>query len=387
MTTSFAQFADQWQDNARLALDTLAMKPTVGIASWVMHVMDMPFVENYVGRPGQYRGDPHGVYLEFQRRVGACMIDQYLAENSLTMGPQGFEGNTSRGATTGAGQIVRDGIVIDSAEAVAEHLERVEFPRMAAQIAALGAQGDEVKRKLIARECELQTLFGVNLLKVPYVFKLPGLRYGQYGYEHYLTAYALFPELMAKDFALQADRAQRYNAIVAAAIVEGRLPRCIRLDHDMTDSRGTLVSLGSLESIWFPQLARCIKPLLDAGVRLIWHCDGNIMPMVGGLLEAGIGGFQGFQYEDGVDYVSICKMKSRAGEPLLIWGGVSVTRTLPFGSPSDVRKEMRWLVENGPAVGLFLGGSSSITPGVPHENLLAMIEGLGYYRKHGRQGL
>ena len=36
------------------------------------------------------------------------------------------------------------------------------------------------------------------------------------------------------------------------------------------------------------------------------------------------------------------------------------------------------------AVGLFLGGSSSITPGVPHENLRALIEGLAHYRTHGR---
>ena len=59
-------------------------------------------------------------------------------------------------------------------------------------------------------------------------------------------------------------------------------------------------------------------------------------------------------------------------------------RTLPFGTPDDVRKEMKWLVENGPKTGLFLGGSSSIAPGVPMENMKALVEGLNYYCQHGR---
>ncbi|MDA0335862.1 MAG: hypothetical protein O2782_11905 [bacterium] len=46
---------------------------------------------------------------------------------------------------------------------------------------------------------------------------------------------------------------------------------------------------------------RSIEPLVQAGVRLLWHCDGNLMEMVPRLLEAGIAGFQGFQYEDGMD--------------------------------------------------------------------------------------
>jgi hypothetical protein len=77
-------------------------------------------------------------------------------------------------------------------------------------------------------------------------------------------------------------------------------------------------------------------------------------------------------------------MKTRDGEDLIIIGGVSVTRTLPFGAPADVRRELAWLVERGPKTGLFLGGSSSITPGVPWENMQTLIEGLAHYRLRGR---
>lgn len=152
----------------------------------------------------------------------------------------------------------------------------------------------------------------------------------------------------------------------------------------MTDSRGTLTSIESLDRIWFPHFARSIKPFVDAGISISWHSDGNIMEMVPRLLESGLKGFQGFQYENGVDYEKISGMKANDGDDLLIVAGVSVTRTLPFGSPDDVRNEMRWLVENGPKTGLFLGASSSITPGVPWENLKTMVEGFHYYRENGR---
>jgi uroporphyrinogen decarboxylase len=127
-----------------------------------------------------------------------------------------------------------------------------------------------------------------------------------------------------------------------------------------------------------------MAPVLEAGVRVIWHCDGNLMQLVPRLLEVGLQGFQGFQYEDGMDYEAICKMKAHDGESLIIWGGVSVTRTLPHGSPADVRRELRWLVEHGPRHGLFLGVSSSIVPGTPAANIRTLVEGLQYYQQHGR---
>jgi uroporphyrinogen decarboxylase len=125
--------------------------------------------------------------------------------------------------------------------------------------------------------------------------------------------------------------------------------------------------------------------VLKSGVRLLWHCDGNLVDMVPRLLEVGIHGLQGFQYEDGMDYAQICRMKTRAGENLIIMGGVSVTQTLPYGTPDDVKRELAWLVEAGPRSGLFLGTSSSITPGVPWDNLVTLIEGLAHYRVNGRR--
>jgi hypothetical protein len=373
-------------DRAQLALDTLLQRPMAGIPGWALFLMEHTHIERLAGaRPGAYRRDPEGVYLAMQRAIGTCLVDQYIPRNPLTMGDAGYEVDSDRRdtATTGAHEIVCDGVRIDSPEAVVEHLERFAFPRIVAAIAAF----DEERRvdEICREERAVQAQLGQDILKTGYgIIHFPTLAYTTYGYEAYFAAYALYPEVMEAHFALQADLATLSNRAAARAYAEGGLPPLHRLDHDMADSRGLLVRPETLDRIWFPHFSRCLAPALQAGVRLIWHCDGNLMDMVPRLLEVGLHGFQGFQYEDGMDYARICKMRTRHGEGLIIMGGVSVTRTLPYGTPGDVRRELGWLVENGPSTGLFLGASSSITPGVPWENVRALVEGLTYYRVHGR---
>jgi len=379
--------APELGERARLALETLQRKPTKGIAQKGLNVMEHSELDRLADAPpGSYAEEPESVYLRAQRNIGACSIDQWIPRNPLSMGERGYE-DKERGATTGAERIECDGMLIDSPEAVAEHTERFVLPRLEAEATACDPDDPAPAGALIEKERRAQRLLGPDILKVPYgegFNNFPHFRYGTYGYVNYFTAYALFPELMERDFRLQADLAEKRNAIAARAYLEGSLPPLLRLDHDMADSRGTLVDIRSLDAIWFPHFARAIEPYLRAGIKLIWHCDGNLMHMVPRLLAVGLAGFQGFQYEDGMDYERICSMTTRDGEPLIIQAGVSVTTTLPRGTPDDVRRELKWLVDNGPETGLFLGASSSVAPGVPAGNLDALIEGLNHYRDNGR---
>ena len=293
-------------------------------------------------------------------------------------GKAGFE-SRERTATTGIEQIERDGMAIDSPEAACEHMERFLFPALRREIAAFDE--DARVRDILAVERATQDLFGPDILKTGHEFiRFPTFAYDRYGYVAYFMAYGLYPEVIERHFALQADLAVKNNRAAVRAYREGGLPPMYRLDHDMADSRGMLVNVKSLDALWLPHFARALEPFEGSGVQLLWHCDGNLMDLVPRLVAAGISGFQGFQYEDGMDNEKICRMKDREGRGLLIVAGVSVTTTLPLGSPGDVRREMKWLVDHGPRTGLFLGPSSSVTPGVPWENLLAFFEGLAYYR-------
>ncbi len=366
-------------DTARLAMDTILHKPTSGIPLWMIHLMEHAFIERIAGvAPGDYRRRTEEVYLACQRNIGVCLIDQFIPENPLTMGDHGYEG-TSKGATTGADHVVLDDVVIDSPEAVVDHMERFVFPRLRKAVAEFDE--DRRVREILASESDIQKRLGPTILKSGFdIVTFPTFAYGDYGYADYFMAYALYPEVIERHFSLQADLALLNNRAAARAYVEGHLPPLHRLDYDVADSRGPLVDIRSLDRIWFPHFERCLAPMFKTDVRLIWHCDGNLMSMVPRLLDVGIRGFQGFQYEDGMDYEAICRMKSRDGDDLTIIAGVSVTRTLPYGTPDDVRRELAWLVENGPRTGLFLGCSSSVAPGAPWDNIWALVEGLRHYR-------
>lgn len=371
-------------ETAQLALRTLMREPQQGIPAWQINPMEWRMIDRLAGVPdGQYQRDPTPTYHKMLVQSGCCLLDQWIPDNPLSMGTSGYDDHTPRTATTGAEIVVADGIRIDSPEAVVDHLERFEFPRLAEAIRTFdeAARADEI----VQHERDVQDVLGPSMLKTPYGHvDFPKFSYSLYGYEYYFMAYALYPEVMARQFALQADLAVLRNRAFVIAFQKGALPPLTRLDFDMADSRSTLVDIDSLDRIWFPQFDRSIAPVRDAGIPMIWHCDGDLSAMVPRLLDVGLSGFQGFQYEDGMDYEAICRMTTRDGEPLIIIAGVSVTRTLPYGTPDDVRREMQWLVDHGPKTGLFLGGSSSITPGVPLENLQALTDGFHHYRQHGR---
>ncbi len=112
------------------------------------------------------------------------------------------------------------------------------------------------------------------------------------------------------------------------------------------------------------------------------------MDAVPGLVDMGIDILQPLQFDArGMDPQVL---KERYGRQLCFQGGVSVQTTLPFGSPDDVRQEVRERIDilgrNG---GYILGPSHVIQDGTPPANIVAMFEtaasapgrGIPYRRK------
>ena len=373
---------NSFSQNAQLAFDTIMQKQTDGIPIGLFHIMEHSVIEQLAGSErGSYIKDPNSVYVRMLNNVGVNMVDQYLAENPLSMSETGLESH-EMGSTTG-GDCIIDGIKISSPEDTAMHMEQYLFPSLEKQIREFDEQAVvlSIKQEMSKKEERL----GSDILACGYGhLEFPKLLYTLYGYENYFSCYALYPELMEKLFSLQADYSIKHNQAVVKAYKAYGYPLFMRLDHDMADGRGTLCSIKSLEKYWLDNFRRSIKPALDAGFRMIWHCDGNLMKLIPYLIECGIKGFQGFQYEDGMDYKNICGYKAADGSDLIIMAGVSVTRTLPFGTPDDVAREIRFLVDNGPKSGLFLSTSSTCVPGTPWENIKTMVEGMQYYKNKKR---
>jgi hypothetical protein len=349
-----------------------------------VHIMQHEYIERIAGvKSGEYLKNPEKVYISCLRNIGSDVHYQYIPLNPMRIGNKGYETEEQKDAISSEIKIVRDGMEITSPEDVVEHMEKHVFPKMKKAIEDFNE--DNRVEELLSYEKEVQDKIGHDILKFGsnnIIF--PILKYDHYGYEAYFMAYALYPEVIEKDFSLQADLGYLNNKAVARARNEGHIPPASWLGHDMAGSESTLVSMDSLEKMWFPHCARCLEPVLKTDIKMIWHCDGNLMQMIPRLIDIGIKGFQGFQYEDGMDYEKICRMKTRDGEGLVIFAGASVTQTLPNGTPEDVKRELKWLVEKGPKTGMFLMANSAVIPGIPWENIKTLLEGLKYYRENGR---
>jgi uroporphyrinogen decarboxylase len=68
-------------------------------------------------------------------------------------------------------------------------------------------------------------------------------------------------------------------------------------------------------------------------------------------------------------------LKRAYGERLSFWGTIGTQSTFPFGSPDDVRREVRSRIETvGAGGGLFLAPTHVIEPEVPFENIVAFVD-------------
>ena len=201
------------------------------------------------------------------------------------------------------------------------------------------------------------------------------MMYIKYGYEAYLTAIGLYPEAVGKLYWESATIARVGNEIISKLIAEYDLPPVFFTGHDICNNVGPMCSLRFLQEYYFPEEKYAIEPFLEAGIRVIRHCDGNVMPIIEDTINAGYTGFQGFQYECGVDAHDIAGRKGVTGEEFIFFAGLNVTRTLPYGDPSDVREEIDYVLDyTDGGRGLFFFTSSSIGPEVPLANILSAYQ-------------
>ena len=142
---------------------------------------------------------------------------------------------------------------------------------------------------------------------------------------------------------------------------------------DVGSQKGLLMSLEMWERFLKPCHQRLNAVIHSYGARVIYHTDGAVMPAVPGLIDMGVDVLQALQFDaEGMDPV---QLKSRFGDALCFEGGISVQKTLPFGSVADVRDEVRERIAVlGKGGGYILGPSHAIQAGTPPENIVTMFD-------------
>lgn len=108
--------------------------------------------------------------------------------------------------------------------------------------------------------------------------------------------------------------------------------------------------------------------------KTFMHSDGALRPLIPAIIEAGFDILNPIQWT--ADDMDPVELKQDFGEKLVFWGGgVDTQKTLPFGTPGEVRAEVeRRIRDFAPGGGYIFTSVHNVQPLVPVENLLAMYE-------------
>jgi len=139
---------------------------------------------------------------------------------------------------------------------------------------------------------------------------------------------------------------------------------------DMAYNDSPLFSPKAFETIFLPAYRRMIRAYKAAGARYVFlHSDGNVMPFLDMLVEAGIDGLHPIERRAGMDPFLLRRRYPR----LILAGGLCNTEVLLNGPISKIRDETRRLIDLGRDGGVIVG-THSISPEVPVEHFLAYDE-------------
>ena len=76
------------------------------------------------------------------------------------------------------------------------------------------------------------------------------------------------------------------------------------------------------------------------------------------------------------------ELSEKYANDLSFWGGISLQKTLAFGTPKDVRKEVDFTVQKlGIKGGYILSPAHELTSDIPLENFDAMMQAIRKYSK------
>jgi len=195
------------------------------------------------------------------------------------------------------------------------------------------------------------------------------------GFEELLVASMLEPELVRNLAEMSADlnvklahEAARFGADF------------VFTGDDYCSNTNSFLAPDVFRELMFPSLKKVFKGFRDAGLPLIKHTDGNVMPLLDMILEAGIDCLDPIDPMGGMD---MAEMKKQHGKTIALKGNVNCATTLVNGTVEEVVQETLGVMHAAAAGGgLILSSSNSIHSSVNPLNYLAMLNTIRAYGRY-----
>jgi len=149
---------------------------------------------------------------------------------------------------------------------------------------------------------------------------------------------------------------------------------------DFGAQTGPLVSPAMWEEYLRPGFADYLELIRSRGVRSMHHTCGSVAALIPRLIECGLDILQSLQPE--AAGMSPEALKADFGSRLCFQGGVSIQRTMPFGTPAQIAEEVKRLARVlGAGGGYIFCTSHNLQADTPVRNVQALMAS---YHEFGR---
>jgi uroporphyrinogen decarboxylase len=147
-----------------------------------------------------------------------------------------------------------------------------------------------------------------------------------------------------------------------------------QVTDDFGAQAGLMISPKVFDAFYRPAMQRAIDLAHSYGLLVFHHDDGDCRRLLPRLVEMGIDLLNPIQWRCG-DW-DLAELKATYGAKLCFHSAVDNQQTLPFGTPEDVRREVRMLIQTlgSDRTGFIIGPCHNLQPVSPVENILALYE-------------
>lgn len=149
------------------------------------------------------------------------------------------------------------------------------------------------------------------------------------------------------------------------ALIQGA--EVLVLGEDAAHKDRPMISPRLWQELVLPYHRRIVQAL---NAPLIWHCDGNVLPLLPSAVQAGFAGVHSLEPLSGID---LRKVKQEYGKDLVLVGNLDVGVLLADDLQAVRREVDRCLEEGAPGGGFILATCNSIFPGMNLAAVAAMF--------------
>ena len=192
------------------------------------------------------------------------------------------------------------------------------------------------------------------------------------GFEKWYLSFMMEPDLISALMDILLDI--RTEVTVRALKEVGDLIDVVSCSDDICDMRGPMISPEMYTRFIKPrhrEYFETMRSLTDA--RILYHSCGSVLKLIPHFIDMGINFINPVQVSAADMDTDL--LKREYGDRIGFWGAIDTMQTLPFGTPEDVRKEVKRVVQDlAPGGGYILSAVHNIQPNVSAENIIAMYE-------------